>query len=228
MRTVSNREYYIDKDDVTDGGDLITDELEVTFEPDTSLPVILSKTPDGYSLRYAATDSNPINPRENCDYLGKMICLHRRYNLGDDHDYKHGDANGWFELLDLIEKTEGKILVSMPLYLFDHSGITMSTSKGRFQACDSAGWDWGQVGWIIALTKDVRKEFMVKKISKELEQKVTEILKSEVEEYNNYLTGEVYGIIEEKYDENFDIIDYDSCWGYIGSEYTKKVLKERI
>ena len=29
----------------------------------------------------------PISPREDCNWLGTMICFHNRYGLGDDHDY---------------------------------------------------------------------------------------------------------------------------------------------
>ena len=31
-------------------------------------------------------DDSPSNPRED-DNFGKMICFHRRYNLGDHHNY---------------------------------------------------------------------------------------------------------------------------------------------
>ena len=33
-------------------------------------------------------DEDPINPREDYDNFGKMACWHRRYNLGDKHDYE--------------------------------------------------------------------------------------------------------------------------------------------
>ena len=42
---------------------------------------------DKYTLLVLPDDDAP-NPREDCDCFGKMVCWHRRYNLGDDHDYE--------------------------------------------------------------------------------------------------------------------------------------------
>jgi hypothetical protein len=36
-------------------------------------------------------DDDPENPREHYDHLGKMVCFHRRYDLGDKHDYSDLD-----------------------------------------------------------------------------------------------------------------------------------------
>lgn len=41
---------------------------------------------DKYTLLMLPDDDAP-NPREDCDCFCKMICWHRRYNLGEDHDY---------------------------------------------------------------------------------------------------------------------------------------------
>lgn len=34
-------------------------------------------------------DEEPLNPREDYDNFGKMVCWHKRYNLGDKHDYEN-------------------------------------------------------------------------------------------------------------------------------------------
>jgi len=101
----------------------------------------------------------------------------------------------------------------------------MRTTSGQFRMQDSAGWDWGTVGAIVALEEDVKKDFDIQEITDEIKEKTIEGLQSEVEEYNHYLTGEVYGIVEEMYDESFEQMDYDSCWGYLGHEHAKKMLK---
>lgn len=33
-------------------------------------------------------DLEPINPRKDDDHSGEMVCLHKRYNLGDKHDFE--------------------------------------------------------------------------------------------------------------------------------------------
>lgn len=154
-----------------------------------------------------AQDTNPVNPREDWEPLSTMICFHRRYNLGDKHSFTDPEDEGLVSLL------KDKNVLWLPLYLYDHSGITMST--GSF----SCPWDSGQVG-IIYITKDkYRKAFSCKKVSKK---KVYDLLRGEVEVYDNYLTGDVYGFIIE--DETGDNID--SSWGYFGD--TKYALEEGI
>ena len=47
-------------------------------------------------------DDDPLNPRED-DNFGKMVCFHRRYHLGDHHNYIDKDDF----LRDLYLKTVG-------------------------------------------------------------------------------------------------------------------------
>lgn len=155
-------------------------------------------------------DENPESPRE-WDNLGKMICFHRRYNLGDKHTYDYSDYESWKELGNAIQKKENAV-VMLPLGLYDHSGITMYIGNTHDM------WDGGSVGWIVASREDILKEYSVKKISKKLLKQVTERLKAEVEIYDQYLTGDVWGYIT----------DTDSCWEFYGRDEAKKAAEESI
>lgn len=42
--------------------------------------------------------------------------------------------------------------------------------------------------------------------------------------WNQYLSGDVYGIVYEYYDENKNQIKEESCWGYYGYDDTKKEM----
>lgn len=158
-------------------------------------------------------DPSPESPRE-WDNLGTMVCFHGRYDLGDKHDYDHRDYSGWEEQRKVISKNED-VCVILPLYLYDHGGITMNTTGF------SCTWDSGQVGWIFVSKEKVRKEYNVKRINKELVEKVTKVLVGEVETYDQYLQGDVYGYEIYEVDtcdlgcEHETIID--SCWGYYGT-----------
>jgi len=154
-------------------------------------------------------DEDPYNPRDN-DNLGTMVCFHGRYNLGDkNHGIDHNMFGGWGEMSAYIVKKE-KVAVILPLYLYDHSGITISTSPF------SCPWDSGSIGFIFVSKEKVRKEFSRKRMSKKLIQRMKEYLKSEVETYDQYLTGDCYGfrITDTETDE-----EMDNCWGYYGEEY---------
>lgn len=122
-------------------------------------------------------DNDPESPRE-WDNLGTMVCFHNRYNLGDKTDYRSKDYNSWDELKQGIITNEGEVVI-LPLYLYDHSGITISTSPFN------CNWDSGQVGFIFVSKYKIKKEGID-------EDKVEEYLKSEVKTYDNFLTGEVY------------------------------------
>jgi hypothetical protein len=181
----------------------------------------------GYSIE-VHQDEDPSNPRKEFDHFGHMICWHRRYNLGDeDHppspeDWLRGLAGDHvpFSVDGLSVETLWKIVeryyLVLPLYLYDHSGITIST--GRF----SCPWDSGQVGWIYASHKEIRKNWSVKcvrhKVAKHDGTRIKaidyarELLEGEVKEYDQYLTGQVYGYVVKDKDGE----DIDSCLGYFG------------
>jgi hypothetical protein len=142
-------------------------------------------------------DADPVSPRED-DNLGTMICFHRRYALGDKHNMSYEDAIK-------LEKSED--VISLPLYLYDHSGITMNTTGF------SCPWDSGKVGFIYVTLEKVRQEYGKKRITRQFRQKVMEYLKGEVESYDQYLRGDIYGYIVDK-----DEKDEESCWGFYGEE----------
>lgn len=243
-------------------------------------------------------DSPAFSPRD-WDNVGTMVCWHRRYNLGDKHDYsepkdflrdlaetadrdelleyvKNGEAsemklgynedsqeweldtrwdfNGeWYtsthedmhtledEILQEMAHDDlllfaSKNHVILPLYLYDHSGITMST--GSF----SCPWDSGQVGWIYVSKEKVFGEglrYMEPELMATRDPKIfndaknwecpteenwkkiaAHFLEGEVETYDDYITGamlgyQVYDIGE---DGEIDNDSTDSCWGFYGYE----------
>lgn len=139
------------------------------------------------------------SPRE-WDNLGTMVCFHRRYNLGDKHNFSSPD-----------EIPEARI--TLPLYLYDHSGITMSTSPF------SCPWDSGQVGVIYLTDEKIKAEGLGDRTDEEL----IKYLVGEVETYDQYLRGDVYGYVVTKdntceHCEHTEEEEIDSCWGFFGTE----------
>lgn len=153
-------------------------------------------------------DTDPTNPR-GWDNLGTMVCFHGRYDLGDKTNYKSTDYYGWEQLKNGIMKNEN-VGVILPLYLYDHSGITMSTSPF------SCPWDSGQVGWIFVSKKKMLEEYGGKRVTKKLIARVTEYLIGEVETFDQYIRGDVYGYCITKVDNEDE--EVDSCWGFYGEE----------
>ena len=170
-------------------------------------------------------DENPENPRKAWDNLGTFVCFHKRYDLGDKHNYSSSDYDSWDEMESAIIKQED-VAVILPLYLYDHSGITMNTTGF------SCGWDSGQVGFIYVSRETLRKEYSVKRISNKIVEKATKLLIGEVETYDQYIKGDVYGFkvfnVEscDKGCEHEEEID--SCWGFYGDNFIENGLIEHV
>lgn len=136
----------------------------------------------GYKIKVTHDE---FDPRKDQDNLTKMVCFHKRYILGDKHEYNHGDYNGWDAMERSIKYRENVVVIA-PLYLYDHSGITINTTGFN------CPWDSGQVGFVFITKKEARKWFGWKRITKERKEKLKERLLSDVKEYDNYLTGMQY------------------------------------
>lgn len=134
-------------------------------------------------------------------YLVQKFMEEEVYDRGCDHD----DLS-YSELYNRIDK-RGTII--LPLYLYDHSGITISTSSF------SCRWDSGQVGYIYMTKDTMEKEGWNK-------EQATKYLESEVTVYDNYLTGEVYGFRIEDADGE----EIESCWGYYGDDSKEDMIQE--
>jgi len=142
-------------------------------------------------------DVDTFDPRQEFDHVGKMVCFHGRYNLGDqDHGFE-----GPEEVQEFIEKTEG--LVVLPVYLYDHSGLTVNTTGFH------CPWDSGQLGVIYCTQQQVDNEFCGDREAAE------KCLRAEVSEYDQYLRGDIYCYLVK--DENGETLD--SCCGFYGYEH---------
>lgn len=117
---------------------------------------------------------------------------------------------------DLLEYATSYLpenVIGLPLYLYDHSGITINTCSF------SCPWDSGQVGVIYVTKETLKKEGLENKTEKE----VKEYLKNEVNSYDSYLRGEIYHFSIMKDDE-----EIDSCGGYFSFEDAETEAKNII
>ena len=154
-------------------------------------------------------DTSPTNPRED-DNFSKMICFHGRYELGDKHDIRHEVYQSWEEMEKAIKK-ELKAAIILPLYLYDHSGITIRTSPF------SCRWDSGQIGFVYCTKEDLKSLGTNRKFGSRAK-RAMEIINGEVNEYDHYLTGDVYGY--EICADDDEVLS--SSWGYYDREECMK------
>ena len=163
---------------------------EVMDEVRSALPDMVTEYEDrtlynGYWYKVEPDEDDMDNPRGD-EQLGTMTCFHKQYDLGD--------GKGSFTPESLIDYCERPDVISLPLYLYDHSGISMST-RSFIGRAHHAEWDSGMVGYIHCTKQKAINWFTTdKKPWKTISQKrlntVLKELIEEVKEYDRYLRGE--------------------------------------
>lgn len=163
---------------------------------------------------------DPIyNPRD-WDNLGHMVYAHRNYQLGDEQlttsqinhiRHLYGEGISGLEAW-AVEERDAEVILT--LFLYDHSMQSISTRSFVGRA-HHARWDSGPVGIIYATKEDILKEYSRKRMSKQLREKVEGVLRSEVEVFDSYIKGELYG---------FTILDpegreLETMGGYLGDDF---------
>lgn len=179
-------------------------------------------------------DPDSESPRE-WDNLGTMVYWHRNYTLGDvDGRSEYSDPDMfWYDLagiedtdsdLDKAMEIARKKNVILPLYLYDHSGITIRTSGFSCQ------WDSGQVGYIYVSYEQIRKEYDCKRVSAKMRERIARYLEGEVKTFDQFITNDVYGFDIERNDDGEEV-HIDACWGFYGYDdpyMTEDVIKGAI
>jgi hypothetical protein len=182
--------------------------FEFMFEPveDT---ITVKKTAAGYDARYLVREDNPISPDEDGDDGIFLVGYHQDFTVRRD-DIITKDA--LIEAMsDKDAEIRGKYWI-LPLEAYIHGGVVLALSReGNFP---DRQWDVSQLGAVLVSKKEWPKYLDAKKAAQGL-----------IETWNCNLSGDVYGVVVEKYDAEKKQIDHDACWGYCGYEYALEELK---
>lgn len=143
---------------------------------------------------------SPIDSRYN-EQNWALVCWHRRSNLGHDNRKESVTAD---ELKAEVEESGDKIRTILPLYLYEHSGMTLSTKP---YGCR---WDSGQVGWIYMTVSQFTS--MGFEDGYLLAHDTAGLLESVVKNYDDFLAGRCYGYVVTNSEDD----ELESCWGFIG------------
>jgi hypothetical protein len=158
------------------------------------------------------SDPEPLNPRTEYEEAAHMVCWHPDYNLGDRQiRLDNSEATSIEEFI--LEQTEDPNAVVLMLWLYDHSGITISATEVGVNCPfwgDSAGWDTSVVGFIFMTTADIVREYGSD--TPENRTLAKEQMFGEVQTYDDYLTNNCYGYVIEDTTGN----ELESLWGMLG------------
>ena len=235
-------------------------------------------------VQVVADESGAGDPLD-ADNLGIMLCWHPDYTLGNEQFQnvygrgaidRHKSSAGTFESMDeVVEyiRTKRGGINLIPLFLYDHSGISISAGatipdeaapdpddinvdrSGGFASRTITGgysWDTSMVGFIftnkeqmdllgttdeVIEVDDIKSPLLRGKVPGTV-RSIDHYLRSEVNAYNDFLTGYVWGYTVTKpcpdaghdHDTPEQLANcahsevVDSCWGYLGDP--AEVMKE--
>ena len=95
-----------------------------------------------------------------------------------------------------------------PLYAYIHSGVSLSLSRGGNAGWYHGAWDTSFKGFVLIDSEQMGTDD---------EDKLLKIAQLVVDEWNDYLSGNVYG---------YDVEDIDGCWGYYGDPEKSGMIEE--
>jgi hypothetical protein len=190
------------------------------------------------------TDEMPMDPRKEFDQLGKIVWVSNdRHILGDEQAddldeymwelavevvpglremfyFLFGDEDEEEDrerAAKIISPLIAKHYIILPLHYYDHSGISITDQVFSYS------YDSGIEGVIYVSRKQA-----IEYGKDGYEEKIIELLKGEVEEYDHYISGRVYGYTIEPKDTNKGIECDDSCWGFYGDYYMMAEARSAI
>jgi len=187
-------------------------------------------------------ETDCMDPPCEMELVTQLYTFHRRYNIGLKHNYSdvraammdliqdkvNYDVESYFygleerlvsgaDVFERLQELFSSLYVWTWVYIYDHSGITISTSSF------SCRWDSGVVGFACQSKAVVRENLSVQRISAKTEERVQGWITSDVKVWDDYLTGNIWGFTLEHKGE-----EVDSCWGFYGDIAYAEMFEEYV
>lgn len=147
------------------------------------------------------------SPRE-WDNVSKFAVFHSRYDSPNDSYLERRDIDelGSWDCVreELIRCHDIYPFCIKPVYMYDHGGITLSTTGF------SCSWDSGQVGFVFVDKATIKKESITRV-------QAIDCLDSEFNTYDQYLRGDVWDVFI--CDDSDNVAE--SVCGFYGHEYAE-------
>ena len=188
-----------------------------TCEP-IEASLTIKQTATGYEARYLTQDYDAQSPQEWGDDKHFLVGYHRDFTVDHnkriDKDLAQEIAKG-----KETENSEAQCYVKayhiFGLEAYIHSGVALALAhEGNF--CDRQ-WDVSQLGLVFVAKEEWKTR-----------DKAREAARGLVEEWNRYLSGDVYCIVKETYNKNKNKLEHDICGGYYGNKHALEALKTDI
>ena len=150
---------------------------------------------DAEGKKYLLTveqDNDPDNPIEMM--VSHLVCFHRRYQIGEKHNWDLSELQHW-----LCEHRDE--VVVKPVYLMDHSGLSISITDFGDPL------DSGHIGYWYVMRDEIDPEHT----NENWRAAASELIASNVELYDQYMRGDVYYYTLEEQTHIYDEIKCPCC-----------------
>lgn len=189
-------------------------------------------TPNGRFRIRILNDQSPSSPREDTN-LCRIIGWNRDYRLSDEDEPSPRYIGVDQSAEEYVESVFGPdddgnradVLFYAPLRLDDYGSGGVRLSIG------GDGFDWKRSDGVVYIAPGDWNDCMGENHPKPTTRDAwIELIKGEIELYQDYINGNVYGYVVEKVvtcDRGFEHYeDADSCWGFMGNGSFKYALDE--
>ena len=188
------------------------EQFELTFTNIEEDSIKVKKVKTGYEVRYLVQDDDPESPNEFCDNELFLVHYHRDFCIRQGNIITEEETREWYQGKKISQAKNYHIF---PVTAYIHSGVALSLSSDKYPFNDR--WDVSHVGLVLVSKKEWKDKRKARKAAKSL-----------IEEWNMYLSGDVYGLVCEKFDKERNSIDHDSVWGFYGKEEALKAMETEI
>lgn len=222
------RRYKLGDDIGTSDPDEFWQGLVATFVPDTELIQVVQ---DG------KVSGMKLEPDEDPDFVTLYVLSDWATSLGNSEpDWSYDSVENdprW--VADAIRENLSigncqsllePYLEWLPLWVYEHGGITMSCGDRSYPYNDR--WDSSCAGWIMMSKETALKERIGCCNESNWREKAISDMQAEVELYDQYLTGDVYGytLMEETAPDEWT--EVDSCWGFYGADVLTNGIADNV
>ena len=154
------------------------------------------------------------NPRTEWDNFSHVILFGNYRHLGDKHDITLSDdfesRHDFIERgAEQVAKQFKDVAIILPVHVYEHSGIALSTSMSGQFGCR---WDSGTAGFVVVTKEDIRENWGIKRVTQKHIDHARRLMIGEIEVLSHYANGDVYGYSIEDEEGNH----IDSCGGFYG------------
>lgn len=163
-------------------------------------------------------DEYPENPRDFDCNVANFALYHNRYSLPCETPIKSTAYSSWSELQKALIKEHDAAFIQ-PVWMYDHSSLSFHIGYNRPYPFNDQ-WDSGMVGFAFITREMITNVYGWKRITRKRYAQLLECVQQEINVYQLYASGQVYG---------YDIPNYDeSCYGFFGYDTALESAKYDI